>query len=257
MAIKTAVVTGAGGGIGRAIAQSLARAGARLCLVGRTERTLEETAVIIRKDSPRVLISVTDLTVDEQTGHLADSLRREFGEADLLVHSSGVISRGKVETEPARDFDRQYHANVRGPYVLTQQLLPLIRVCSGQIVFINSSVGLRASPGASQFSATQHALKALADSLREEVNPDGIRVLSVYPGRTATSRQAALYEESGEDYRAELLLQPEDIAAIVLAAVSLPRTAEVTDISIRPLIKSYWPDGRQSPVPDPPATSPP
>jgi NADP-dependent 3-hydroxy acid dehydrogenase YdfG len=75
--------------------------------------------------------------------------------------------------------------------------------------------------------------------LRQEVNEQGIRVLCVYPGRTATSRQERLYAKEGKPYRPELLLQPEDIATMVVAALSLPRTAEVTDINIRPMLKSY------------------
>jgi NADP-dependent 3-hydroxy acid dehydrogenase YdfG len=144
-----------------------------------------------------------------------------------------------MDNHSAQDFDRQYQANVRAPYLLTQALLPLLKVRPGQIVAVNSSVGLRASAGVSQFSATQHALKAITDSLREEINADGIRVLSVFPGRTATSRQANLYKLGGRDYHADLLLQPEDIASIVTAALLLPRTAEVTEIHIRPLLKSY------------------
>jgi NADP-dependent 3-hydroxy acid dehydrogenase YdfG len=120
-----------------------------------------------------------------------------------------------------------------------QIVLQLLRKAHGQVVFINSSAGLAARPDAAQFCATQHALKALADSTRAEVNQDGIRVLSVYPGRTATSRQAALYAKAGAKYRPELLLQPEDIASVVLNAITLPRTAEVTDIAIRPMLKSY------------------
>jgi NADP-dependent 3-hydroxy acid dehydrogenase YdfG len=91
----------------------------------------------------------------------------------------------------------------------------------------------------SQYSATKHALKAITDSLREEVNADGIRVLSVFPGRTATPQQATLYKLGRKDYQADLLLQPEDIASIVIAALTLPHTAEVTEIHIRPLLKSY------------------
>jgi NADP-dependent 3-hydroxy acid dehydrogenase YdfG len=79
----------------------------------------------------------------------------------------------------------------------------------------------------------------IADSFRSEVNADGIRVLSVYPGRTATSRQKSLYEKKGNEYRPELLLQPEDIASVVINSLTLPRSAEVTDISVRPLLKSY------------------
>ena len=82
-------------------------------------------------------------------------------------------------------------------------------------------------------------MKAIADSLREEVNADGIRVLSVFPGRTATPRMERLFREEGRAYRPELLLQPRDVAAIVIHALKMPRTAEVTEISIRPCAKSY------------------
>jgi NADP-dependent 3-hydroxy acid dehydrogenase YdfG len=90
----------------------------------------------------------------------------------------------------------------------------------------------------SQYAATKHALKAVADSLRAEVNSQGIRVLSVYPGRTATPTQESLHALEGKPYRPTRLLQPEDVAAVVMNALCLPRTAEVTDIHIRPMMKS-------------------
>ena len=218
---------------------ALAAAGARLCLVGRTRETLEETADAVRTAAPRVTVSPTDLTLDNQVEQLRSHLETEFGQVDVLVHSAGVIFQGRIANHSAQDFDRQYQANVRAPYRLTQVLLPLLKVRPGQIVVVNSSVGLRALAGMSQYSATKHALKALTDSLREEINADGIRVLSVFPGRTATSLQANLYKLGGRDYQADVLLQPEDIASIVTAALILPRTAEVTEIHIRPLLKSY------------------
>jgi len=166
-------------------------------------------------------------------------LHDEVGRVDILVHSAGVISLGQVETTSVKDFDWQYSVNVRAPYILTQALLSMIRACQGQIVFINSTAGRIAAAGVSQYAATKHAFKALADSLRGEVNGDGIRVLSVFVGRTATPMQAAVHEMEGRPYHPERLLQPEDVAAVVINALSLPRSAEVTDISIRPLTKSY------------------
>jgi NADP-dependent 3-hydroxy acid dehydrogenase YdfG len=79
----------------------------------------------------------------------------------------------------------------------------------------------------------------MTDALRSEVNDYGIRVLSVYPGRVATPRMEAMYKKDGKEYKPELLLQPKDLASVVLSVVVLPRTAEVTDISIRPALKSY------------------
>ncbi len=104
-------------------------------------------------------------------------------------------------------------------------------------MFINSSAGLRAGAGISQYAATKHALKAIADSLREEINAEGLRVLSVYPGRTATPMQASVHAMEGKAYHPERLMQPEDVAAVVINALKLPRSAEVTDISVRPLMK--------------------
>ena len=236
---QIAVVTGASSGIGKAIALGLAAQGASLCLVGRELKTLETVAEMARSTSPKVLSYRGDLTLDEDIRALTICLQQDFGQIDLLVHSAGVISMGKLENAPVEDLDLQYRANVRAPYLLTQALLPMLKSCQGQIVFINSSVVLSARANVGQFAATQHALKAIADSLREEVNADGVRVLSVFPGRTATPRQATLYKLEGREYHPEVLLQPEDVAAVVINALGMPRTAEVTNINIRPLLKSY------------------
>ena len=145
------------------------------------------------------------------------------------------MERARIE-----DFDSQYATNVRAPYLLTQRLLPALMKARGQIVFINSSVGIavrRAEVG--QYAATKHALRAIADSLREEVNPKGIRVLTMYLGRTATPMQQALFQQERREYHPESLLQPEDVASVVVHTLMLPRTAEVTDISIRPMTKSH------------------
>ena len=170
---------------------------------------------------------------------MAERVERDFGRADVLVLCGGAIFHGALDRAPLEQFDMMYRANLRGHYALIQGLLPLLRKQRGQIVFINSSAGLRSPATVGQFSATQHAFRAVADSLRDEINGDGIRVLSVYPGRTATPRMEALFAKESRPYRPELLLQPEDIAAMVTQALRLPRTAEVTDISIRPMQKSY------------------
>ena len=230
---QIAVVTGASSGIGKAIAVALAAQGAALCLVGRKLETLEATAECVRAKAPRVVCYQADLTIDENVRDLKAKLQREFGSIDLLIHCAGVISIGPIESAPVEDLDWQYRINVRGPYLLTQTLLPMLRTHQGQIVFINSLVGLKAKANSSQYSVTKHALKALADSLRGEVNPDGLRVLSVFLGRTASPLQAEVHRMEGRPFRPELLVHPANVASVVLNALSLSRTAEVTDISIR------------------------
>lgn len=234
-----AVVTGAGSGIGKAIALALGAQGATVGLVGRTKKKLDTTADAFADHGSRPVVLATDLSLDEQLDSLKDELERRFGRIDLLVMCAGEIAHGPVASAPVADFDKLYRTNVRANYRLVQNLLPMLRKRPGQIAFINSSVGLSARPNVGQFSATQHALRALTDALRAEVNPDGIRVLSVYPGRVATPRQQLLYSKQGSEYKPELLVQPEDIASVVVNALTLPRSAEVTEISIRPLAKSY------------------
>jgi NAD(P)-dependent dehydrogenase (short-subunit alcohol dehydrogenase family) len=181
---QTCVVTGASSGIGREIALGLASAGGSVCAIGRRREALEELA---EAGGPsRFAIYVADLTKDDEVASLTGELAAHSGSLDVLVHSAGTISLAGLERAAIDDFDRQYAINVRAPYLVTKKLLPALRRSKGQIVFINSSAGLAARSNAGQFAATQHALKAIADGLREEVNADGIRVLSVYPGRTST-----------------------------------------------------------------------
>jgi NADP-dependent 3-hydroxy acid dehydrogenase YdfG len=237
LAHLAAVITGAGSGIGRAITLALAASGASLWLVGRTLRKLEEVAEEAQQTSARTVCCETDLRCQTQLEALIHRLRRETGGVDVLVHSAGVFSMGPVESAGVEDLDNQYQINVRAPYVLTQALLPMLRARQGQVVFINSSAGLNASPNLGQYAATKFALKALADSLRAEVNADGIRVLSVYPGRTATPMQAAVHEMEGKAYCPETLAQPEAVASLVIGALTLPATSEITDLNIRPTRK--------------------
>jgi NADP-dependent 3-hydroxy acid dehydrogenase YdfG len=235
---QTAVITGASSGVGKAISLALAAQGAALCLVGRNVESLEAVAEAARAKAPRVISYQADLTLDSSVSELSAALRSDVESIDLLVHSAGVISTGPVESAPVEDLDWLYRTNIRAPYILTQSLLPMLRIRQGQIVFINSLVGLNAKGGSSQYSATKHALKALADSLRDEVNPDGLRVVSIFLGRTASHMQAMVHRMECRNYHPELLLQPADVASVVLNALSVSRTAEVTDITIRHAIKS-------------------
>lgn len=239
LAGQSAVVTGATSDIGRAICLTLAGAGAQLCLLGRDPEALESVAKTARDLTDRVLAYRVDLAVDASVAEASARLLGEWGSVDVLVHSAGLFEMGVHERAAIRDLDRQYQTNVRGPYALTQALLAPLRARRGQVVFVNSTVGLEARAGVGQYASTQHALRAVADALRAEVNPDGVRVLSVYLGRTATARQARIFRLEDRPYAPELLIQPEDVAEMVVAAVRLPRTAEVTEIRMRPLVKSY------------------
>jgi short-subunit dehydrogenase len=160
---------------------------------------------------------------------------------DILVHSAGVIVLSNVATASLSDFEFQYRCNVLAPFAVTQLFLQTLAERQGHIVFINSTAGLIAPAGLSQYSATKHALKAFADSLREEINPCGVRVLSVYLGRTATPMQAAVHNWESKPYAPEQLIQPDQVASVVVCALSLGPEAEIMDVRIRPAAKPGTP----------------
>jgi PAS domain S-box-containing protein len=233
---KTAIVTGGSSGVGRAIAIALAARGTSLSLLGRNETALAQVARNIEGPN-RARVYRCDLSVPEQIENFAADFKRDFDSVDFLIHCAAVIAMGPTQENSVDALDRQFNINVRGPYALTQSFLPMLRSSRGQIVFINSTAGLSAGPNVGQYAATKHALKAITDSLREEVNSDGIRVLSVFNGRTATPMQAAVHAVEGRAYCPEKLIQPDDIASVVIHALSLPKTAEITDVQIRPFAK--------------------
>jgi NAD(P)-dependent dehydrogenase (short-subunit alcohol dehydrogenase family) len=228
------LVTGASSGIGRAIALGLARQGAGLCLVGRDRGRLEGAA---NEAGAPALFYQVDLAEEGAIERLARDVARGPGGVDVLVLAHGLFASGTSESVPVSELDALYRTNVRAAYLLAQSFLASLAERQGQIVFVNSSVVAGARGGVGQYAASKLALKGLADSLRDEVNPRGIRVLSVYPGRTATPMQAAIFEAEGRTWEPERLLQPEDVAQIVIAALLLPRTAEVTEIYVRPMNK--------------------
>ncbi len=234
---RTAVVTGASSGIGRALALSLAEHGARLALLGRNTEALETVAAQAQGGSAHVVCYTVDLRSDQDLSHTIAQIQDHFQGVDMLIHSAGVLIPAMLEATSRDDFDQHYQVNVRAPHVLTQALLPQLKARQGQVVFINSSVGQQARATVGPYAASKHALKALADSLRDEVNTNGVRVLSLYLGRTASPLQEQLHRQEGRPYRPERLIQPEDVAAIVVNALSLSRTVEVTDIHLRPCLK--------------------
>jgi NADP-dependent 3-hydroxy acid dehydrogenase YdfG len=235
---KVAVVTGASSGIGKSIALALAKQGVILCLLGRDSRSLEAVAHLAKQSTGVVNFYRVDLTVDREITDFYESISAEFTAIDVLVHSAGIISMGPLESASVEDFDLQFKTNVRGPYLLTQILLPLLKLRQGQVIFINSrAVFLDARPGLGQYTATKQALKAFADSFRQEVNSEGIRVASVYPGRTSSPMQQTVFRNEGKTYQPELLMQPDDVAATIISVLRLPRIAEVTDITLKPLVE--------------------
>ena len=235
---KIAVVTGASGGIGESIAYALARNRVDLCLLGRDESKLERLSGRLGKIHSEVQTYVCDFASADNIHSVAKKINSDFRAIDILVHSAGSLMLKSLEEITEAEFDLEFAVNTRAPFLLTKLLLPAIKNRKGQIVFLNSSIAQqKARANLSIYAGSKYALRAIADSLREEVNASEVRVLSVYPGRTATAMQEDIFKFENREYRKNQLLQPEDIAQSVIDALALPRTAEITDISIRPFKK--------------------
>jgi short-subunit dehydrogenase len=199
---------------------------------------LAETETTARHAGAQDVLTLSaDLTSERDLERVTASTADRFGDIDILIHCAGEYARAPLETAEIEALDALYAANLRAPYRLTQSFLPALRRRKGDILFINSTQGLAASATVGQFAATQHALRAVADSLREEINADGVRVTTLHVGTTATPRQERIFATTNRHYAPERLMQPDDVAAAALAVMALPRTAEVTNLTIRPALK--------------------
>ncbi len=224
---KRAMVTGASSGIGQAIAQALAAEGAHIHAVARAWP----------KPPAGWQLHNADFTVEADVKRLAAEVSTSASTLDLLIHCAGVLEIGTVADFPVTLLDTMYKVNVRAPFLLTQFLLPQLTQNKGQIVFINSSAAIAPNTNLAGYSSAKAAMKSIADCLRLEVNSSGVRVMSVYPGKTASTMQQRAHMLAGKPYDAESLMQPEDVAQMVLSALALHKTAEMTDLHIRPMKK--------------------
>ncbi|AGP54825.1 SDR family oxidoreductase [Streptomyces rapamycinicus] len=225
----THLITGAGSGIGAAVTERLAERGDELWLLARDAGRAKELA----ERFPGVRTVVGDLADPDRLswalGHqaLPDRL-------DSLLHIAGVVDLGEVGELTPKAWNRQLAANLVAPAELTRLLLPQLRLAQGHVVFVNSGAGLRANAQWAAYAASKHGLKALADALRWEESGNGVRVTTVYPGRTATPMQVKVHQQEGKDYDAERWIAPETVATTILTALDLPHDAEITDLQIRP-----------------------
>lgn len=231
---QVAVITGASSGVGKAVALAFAAQGVAVALVGRDRDRLEAVARELPGGTVEVKCYVADLTKDSDLDSFTAQVLADFGHVDFLAHCAALLMRARLDSATVEDFDLQYACNVRAPFVITQKFLPSLLEHRGGVIFINSSAGLGAKPEMGQYAATKHALKAIADGLRQEVAASGLRVLSIFLGRTATPMQESLCRSEGKSYEPTLYIQPADVATSILATLSLPRSAEITDLTLRP-----------------------
>ena len=217
----TALITGAGGGLGAAIAEALAPDYA-LLLAGRPSPRLEEVAA--RFGATVWAIDLADCDATTPPAGLTA--------LDVLVHNAGVAFPGRVAESTPEQWRTSFEVNVTGAVALTLAVLPALRAARGQVVFINSGAGLRASPGLASYSASKSALTSFADSLRAD--EPLLRVTSIHPGRIDTAMQRGLVAYEDRPYDPAEFLSPHTVAAAVAAAVATPPDGETQQVVLRP-----------------------
>lgn len=219
------LVTGAGSGIGRVVAERLLERGDDVWLLARSA----ERAHDLREDHPGATVLVADLSFPEsvESLELPDSL-------DSVVHAAGIVELGPLSDLSVEDWASQLRVNLVSPATLTRVALPALRAARGTVVFVNSGAGLNAHPGWSAYAASKFGLRALADSLRAEELEQGVRVTSVFPGRTATPMQVKVHAQEGKEYDADDWIDPATVADAIIGVLDLGDDATITDLSVRP-----------------------
>ena len=227
---QVALVTGAGRGIGRAIATALAGAGAHVVVAARTAAEIEAVANQISANGGAATAIPVDITNEASVEALFRKLSDELGRLDILVNNAGLGLFGTVKDSPPDEFERVVEVNLNGTFLCCQQALRMMtEQHSGYIINISSVVGFKGYANQAAYTASKHGVMGLTKAVAVEAQPDGIRVSVISPGGTDTEMIA----QARPDIDRSTLMPPDDIANTVLYLLSLSDRAHVDEIYIR------------------------
>lgn len=233
---STAIITGAGSGIGRAVALRLAREGWHTVLLGRRREALVETAAAAGESSRNLAVHPCDIADPAAPARAAEFALKTFGRIDALVNAAGVNTpRRSLDVLSLEDYHRLLATNLHGAYHCVQAVLPAMRrQGAGTIVNINSEAGLRASAkSGGAYVISKFGLAGLTQTINAEERSHGVRACSIFPGDVDTPLLDQRPNPPPAEARARMM-QPEDVAACVWLALSLPPRAVVEELLVRP-----------------------
>ncbi|MDQ1146558.1 3-oxoacyl-[acyl-carrier protein] reductase [Bacillus sp. SORGH_AS 510] len=216
---KTAIVTGAGRGIGRATAIALAKEGVHLGLIGLNMSNLENVAAELAQYDVNVSAATADVTNLESVTHAVDHIKSDLGPVDILINNAGVAKFGGFLDLTPDEWEKIIQVNLMGVYNVTRAVLPgMIERKSGDIINISSSAGQKGAPVTSAYSASKFAVLGLTESLMLEVRKHNIRVSALTPSTVVTDLAIDTNLVKGTE---ENVMQPEDLAELVVASLKL------------------------------------
>jgi 3-oxoacyl-[acyl-carrier protein] reductase len=227
---KNAIITGAGKGIGKAIALALAKEGVNIILVARTQEEIDSVAAKVRSLRVKAIAITADVADINSVNAAIEKALAEFGTIDILINNAGIAAFGNfLELEPT-DWERIIQVNLMGTYYVTRAVLPnMIERQTGDIINISSTAGLSGNALTSAYSASKFAVLGLTESLMQEVRKHNIRVTALTPSTVATDMAKELKLTDGNP---ETVMQAEDMAELIIAQLKLNRRVFIKNSSI-------------------------
>ncbi|MCA5617064.1 SDR family oxidoreductase [Staphylococcus aureus] len=225
---KIAVVTGAGSGIGEAIATLLHEEGAKVVLAGRNKDKLQNVANQLAQDSVKVV--PTDVTKKEEVDELIKIAQQTFGGLDIVINNAGQMLSSKITDYQVDEWDSMIDVNIKGTLYTAQAALPtMLEQSSGHLINIASISGFEVTKSSTIYSATKAAVHTITQGLEKELAKTGVKVTSISPGMVDTAITAAYNPTDRKK------LEPQDIAEAVLYALTQPSHVNVNEITVRPV----------------------
>lgn len=216
---KTAIITGAGKGIGRATAIALAKEGVHLGLLARTEADLQKVADEVKHEGINVSIATADVGSNEEVNQAIDQLKNDLGNIDILINNAGISKFGSFLELEVSEWEKIIQVNLMGMYYVTRAVLPgMMEQKSGDIINISSTAGQKGGPVTSAYSASKAGVLGLTESLAMEARKHDIRVSALTPSTVVTDLAINAGLVKGDE---ENVLQAEDLAELMVAQLKL------------------------------------
>lgn len=216
---KNAIITGAGRGIGRAIAIALATEGVNVGLLARSEDQLQSVAKEIEAHGVKAVTAIADVSINKEVNKAIDMFKSKLGNLDILINNAGIAKFGNFLELEIEDWEKIIQVNLMGVYYVTRAVLPaMIHQNSGDIINISSTAGQKGAPITSAYSASKFGVLGLTESLALEVRKYNIRVSALTPSTVATD---LAIENNLTDGDPEKVMQPEDIAEFIISQIKL------------------------------------
>jgi short-subunit dehydrogenase len=227
--LETAVITGASSGVGKSLAIQLSDAGYKVVLAARSENKLNAIAEEIQTKGGNCLVVPTDVSQPEQINNLKVRTL-EYGDVFVVINNAGLGNFCKIEDVTLEDWNRQLDVNLRASFLVSQAFIPGMKQREkGMLVFMNSVAGKKGYPYSAAYVASKFGMRGLADSMREELRENNIKVISIHPGAVDTP----FWDETGVNFPREEMLDTSTLAQSIMHAIQSPGNFTVEELVVR------------------------